>query len=526
MASYQWQASFGGGGGGAGLSSINGDTTAAQLLTVGTAGTNFAIVDAGSGSHVFNLPTASASNRGALSSADWSSFSAKQSALTIGDLTESGSANLTVTGGTGAVIGSGVLLTLTGATLLETTSSVLTITGGTNAVLGTGVTIQVKQASTSTSGYLSNVDWNIFQGKQAAGNYITALTGDITASGPGSAASTLATVNSNVGSFTNANITVNAKGLVTAAANGSAATGTVTSVAMTLPSSLFTTPPTGSPITTTGTLALALATQNANLLFAGPSSGSAATPTFRAAVPLDITIPATAKSVSYALTNADQTVNFTTSTSALTATLPTAVGFSGKRFTINKVDSAVGTVALATTSSQTIGGIATGVILLGTITDSITLESDGANWQIINFGIFYGSIVNGTVSGTLNGSFNAAKFATIVNDPWGSYNTSTGAWTAAIPGYYDVSAQLDISATFTTGQFVNVSIGINSTSSPSYLASSQSQVVAAGEFFVPINVNAIKLATGDIIYLQSRSNATSPTYGSGTTAFFSIARRK
>ncbi len=60
---------------------------------------------------------------------------------------------------------------------------------------------------------------------QKAGNYITALTGDISATGPGSAAATLATVNGNVGSFTNANITVNGKGLITAASNGTGGSG-------------------------------------------------------------------------------------------------------------------------------------------------------------------------------------------------------------------------------------------------------------------------------------------------------------
>jgi hypothetical protein len=58
----------------------------------------------------------------------------------------------------------------------------------------------------------------------SGGSGITQLTGDVTAGpGSGSEAATLATVNSNVGSFTLANVTVNAKGLVTAASSGSAA---------------------------------------------------------------------------------------------------------------------------------------------------------------------------------------------------------------------------------------------------------------------------------------------------------------
>lgn len=68
----------------------------------------------------------------------------------------------------------------------------LSIGGGTNAVWGSGTTISQSQASASLPGYLSAADWNTFNNKQAAGSYITALTGDVTASGPGSAAATIA----------------------------------------------------------------------------------------------------------------------------------------------------------------------------------------------------------------------------------------------------------------------------------------------------------------------------------------------
>ena len=84
-----------------------------------------------------SLGLASASANGALSSTDWSTFNAKQSALTFGNLTEA-------------------------------TSSVLTITGGAGAVIGSGTSIQVKQASGSQDGFLSATDWSTFNGKQNA----------------------------------------------------------------------------------------------------------------------------------------------------------------------------------------------------------------------------------------------------------------------------------------------------------------------------------------------------------------------
>jgi len=86
-----------------------------------------------------------------------------------------------------------------GGNITEATSSVLSITGGTAAVLTSGLTIQVLQAGAAQSGYLSTTDWNTFNNKlsgslTSANIYVgngsnvatgVAVSGDITISNTG-----------------------------------------------------------------------------------------------------------------------------------------------------------------------------------------------------------------------------------------------------------------------------------------------------------------------------------------------------
>jgi hypothetical protein len=100
-----------------GLTALNGLTAQVQNFATGNSGTDFAISSA-STTHTFNLPTASATNRGALSSADWSTFNGKQAALN----------------GTGFVKISGTSISYDNSTYLTTgtaASTYLPLAGGT-----------------------------------------------------------------------------------------------------------------------------------------------------------------------------------------------------------------------------------------------------------------------------------------------------------------------------------------------------------------------------------------------------------
>lgn len=123
MSQYARYIPFGGGGGGGG--SVNSVTASSPLFSSGGANPNITI------------QVANGSQNGYLSAADWTTFNNKQNALTFGNLTDVGTDGITITGGTGAVIGS-------------------------------GTSISQHVADATHNGYLSSVDWNTFNNKQAA----------------------------------------------------------------------------------------------------------------------------------------------------------------------------------------------------------------------------------------------------------------------------------------------------------------------------------------------------------------------
>ncbi len=121
-------------GGGSGISSLNGLTGSTQTFATGTSGSDFNI-SSSSTTHTFNFPTASASNRGLLSSTDWSTFNSK---------------------GSGSVTSIGLSLGTTGIDA-NVSGSPVTSSGS--------ITLNLPTASASNRGLLSTSDWSAFNAK-------------------------------------------------------------------------------------------------------------------------------------------------------------------------------------------------------------------------------------------------------------------------------------------------------------------------------------------------------------------------
>ena len=132
-----------------------------------------------------------------------------------------------------------------------------------------------------------------------------------------------------------------------------AGAGTVTSVGLSLPS-IFSV--SGTPVTSSGTLTGTLATQSANTVFSGPTTGSAATPTFRVLVAADIPSLDTAKITSGTLGTARLGSGSATSATFLRgdstwATPTAAAGGSTTQFQFNNSGAIGGTSNVTYTSA-------------------------------------------------------------------------------------------------------------------------------------------------------------------------------
>lgn len=158
MTKINIQGSAGGGGGGG---------VTAVAVASGTTGTDVNVTGSpitSSGTITVNIPIASATNTGKLSSTDWAAFNGKQSALVSGTNIKTINGN-TILGSGDLVVGGGTVSSVAVAT--GTTGTDVSVTGSPITSSGT-ITVNIPIASAVNTGKLSSTDWAAFNGKQDA----------------------------------------------------------------------------------------------------------------------------------------------------------------------------------------------------------------------------------------------------------------------------------------------------------------------------------------------------------------------
>jgi hypothetical protein len=167
----------------------SGTVTSVSALTLGTTGTDLSsTIATGTTTPVItlNVPTASASNRGALSSANWTTFNSKESALTFTSPLARATNTISMPVATTSV--NGYLSSTDWTTFNNKGSGTVTSVGGTLPIASSGgatPTISITQSSGATNGYLSSTDWTTFNNKGSG--TVTSVGGTLPISSSGGA---------------------------------------------------------------------------------------------------------------------------------------------------------------------------------------------------------------------------------------------------------------------------------------------------------------------------------------------------
>jgi len=218
--------------------------------------------------------------------------------------------------------------------------------------------------------------------------------------------------------------------------------GTVTSVALSLPA-IFTV--SGSPVTTTGTLTGTLATQTANIIFAGPSTGGAAVPTFRSLVSADIptldfakitsgTVPVGQGGTGITTTPSNGQIPIgdgtTYSAAALTAGIGVAVTNGAGSITLAATGAIPATVSTSTSLTLTAANCV--VILTATTARSVTLPTAPVNGSQIMLKDGAGTAATANISVVAGGADTLEALGTPIDADGAAvcyvYLTSTTRW--------------------------------------------------------------------------------------------------
>lgn len=116
--------------------------------------------------------------------------------------------------------------------------------------------------------------------------------------------------------------------------------------------------------------------------------------------PKNVNFVRAAKTGNYTLTDADTYVPGSAGSGALTLTLPDATTRANRVFVLAKIDASVNGVSVATTSGQTINGIA--IWILRSKGECLIVQSNGANWEILGTAASERHLAIGGASITVN----------------------------------------------------------------------------------------------------------------------------